>query len=157
MTNKRNLLATRELGNGRVLRVVLSGVASVPNDDARDLWDKIADALGDLECAFREAKVGAEPRLQSQSSSQILSVDRKADGDVVVSFDRRVYEDPAAWGVILADVVRDLAKGSAPIGALRHGDALTEPQQQAALRILELFDAELADLREQRKGLEGSS
>ena len=76
----------------------------------------------------------------------ILRVFQKDDGGVVVTVDPQAFSDPGEWGVVLADVVRDLAKSmDAPLAELKHGERLTEPQRKAAARLLELFHAELQE------------
>ena len=74
---------------------------------------------------------------------EILRIVKLPSGDVRVSFDPRAFTEPGPWGVVLADAIRDIAKGYAEPGVLRHGDPLTEPQARAARRLLELLTAEL--------------
>jgi len=74
---------------------------------------------------------------------EILKIVKLPDGNIRISFDRHAFSDPGEWGVVLADAIRDIAKGCAPIGALRHEDPLTAPQEEAVRRLLELLAAEL--------------
>lgn len=74
---------------------------------------------------------------------EILSIVRLRSGRVGVVFDRHAFSDPGEWGVVLADAIRDIAKGCAPVGALRHEDPLTKPQEVAIRRLLDLLTSEL--------------
>ncbi len=74
---------------------------------------------------------------------EILRIVKLPSGSHGVVFDRHVFSDPGEWGVVLADAIRDIAKGCAPVGALRHEDPLTEPQEEAIRRLLNLLTSEL--------------
>lgn len=77
-------------------------------------------------------------------NDEILRIVKLPSGDVRVSFDARAFPEPGHWGVVLADAIRDIAKGCAPVGALRHEDPLTAPQEVAIRRLLDLLASELS-------------
>lgn len=74
---------------------------------------------------------------------EILRIVRLVNGNLRVSFDPQAFPEVGHWGIVLADAIRDIAKGTAPLGALRHGEPLTEPQEAAIRRLLELLTSEL--------------
>jgi len=71
--------------------------------------------------------------VESESAFELLRV-WVADGDQHVSMATEVWEDPAAWGIMLADLARHVANSYAQTEGKKKPDVLE--------RIREGFDAE---------------
>jgi len=75
----------------------------------------------------------------------LLAVECAEVSGTVVRLARRAFDDPGAWGCVLADIVRDVAKSTSGPGLLKHGEPMTAPQRRTAVRMLELFRLELLE------------
>lgn len=152
----------------RELKNLRSGLEAGDITFVREAFANIDEWLsrgGDLPEDWRGAGTGetkdcgtdldaaASKRPASQlSEASVLRIVKLLDGSMGISFDAQAFPEPGHWGVVLADAIRDIAKGYAPLGALRHEDPLTEPQADAARRLLELLTAELEPYMPERNG-----
>jgi hypothetical protein len=72
--------------------------------------------------------------VRSDAGDEVLSVVVEADGRVHVTLRTDQWDDPAAWGILLVDVMRHVARA--------YGDTNPAAAAEALARVKAGFDAE---------------